>query len=58
LKIPFPTIGFGVEAGPRGEYLAFLRLLTIIFVSKWVEQMFSELLGSPERIIVSAMQVL
>lgn len=46
---------FGVEQA-QGDYLAFLDA-DIYLSSNWVEQMFSELLGSPERIIVSAMQV-
>jgi len=46
---------FGVEQA-QGEYLAFLDA-DIYLSANWVEQMFSELLGSPERIIVSAMQV-
>ena len=46
---------FGVEQA-QGDYLAFLDA-DIYLSSNWVEQMFSELLSSPERIIVSAMQV-
>jgi glycosyltransferase involved in cell wall biosynthesis len=46
---------FGVEQA-QGDYLAFLDA-DIYLSSNWVEQMFSELLGTPERIIVSAMQV-
>lgn len=46
---------FGVQQA-QGDYLAFLDA-DIYLSSNWVEQMFSELLGSPERIIVSAMQV-
>jgi glycosyltransferase involved in cell wall biosynthesis len=46
---------FGVQQA-SGDYLAFLD--ADIYLSKnWVDQMFTELLSHPDRIIVSAMQV-